>query len=949
MAPFRAPKTDEASYKFINLENGLKALVVSDPTAEKAACAADVRVGSMEDPLELPGLAHFLEHMLFYSSARYPEEDAYSKFISSHGGKTNAYTAAESTNYHFDVNPGALEEAVDRFAQFFISPLISADGVDRESNAVDSEHSKNLNSDAWRRHQLWKHLSNPAHPFSHFSTGNLNTLINIPREQGVDVHQRLKEFYAGHYSASIMKVALIGPQSIEELEALVSDKFSSIPNKGHSAIAYPSNAVEDCQLCKLIKVLPVKDASSVEIQWPTISETEHYRAAPLHYISHLLGHEGEGSAFSMLRKKGFASSLVAGEAGSSFSTRSFFMCRVELTEQGQLHVPEVLGIIFSYLKLLAEGDGISVEIWSEANALANLKFDYRDTPSPYSQATSLSVGMQVYNDQDLLESLHNISLEFKPDLILSVLNEMIPERARIMWASRLLESDCDCAEPVYGSKYSEGSIPSEWMSMWNTMNIPEGLRLPDPNPFIPDNVALIEVEKGAEPTEIFSSDMMRLWYKADPSYKSPKAVLVLHIHLCESYVSPESAVMTNMLARLVTDSLTEISYPAELAGLHYSVRATVQGIVMSLSGFADALPRLSEIVLDTILMRRFKEDRYDIIKEKLLRDFSNRSFDQPYSTCLYEAAVALESKRWHIDDYEKVLPYITLQMLEKFLAEVLFKRAWCEMYVTGNVLQGDVTAIAENVVQHLKTSGASPMLQSQMSEVRVVRLEKGRQVVLSKSGADPNNDNSAVLSLFQIGQDNLKTNVLCELLVHIGKREAFYQLRTVEQLGYLTFCMQHFVVTARSLAFLIQSSSYSAAYLESRIDAFLPILKEKLWDLTDVEFHEQVEELATSKLEKPKKLRDAAQKDWSEIDDGTLHFNRQEEEVAELRRLSKIDFLSFCEEYLWNGQTQRQLRVRIQAPSQASNENGKPHLADVDIVTDVFAWRRHQELFASQR
>jgi predicted Zn-dependent peptidase len=40
---------------------------------------AQVRVGSMCDPPELPGLAHFCEHMLFYSSEKYPVEDEYSK------------------------------------------------------------------------------------------------------------------------------------------------------------------------------------------------------------------------------------------------------------------------------------------------------------------------------------------------------------------------------------------------------------------------------------------------------------------------------------------------------------------------------------------------------------------------------------------------------------------------------------------------------------------------------------------------------------------------------------------------------------------------------------------------------------------------------------------------------------------------------------------------------
>lgn len=71
-------------------------------------------MGSLSDPEDIPGLAHFLEHMLFYSSEKYPVEDEYSKFVAEHGGSTNAFTSMESTNYHFDVNWDALEPTLDR-------------------------------------------------------------------------------------------------------------------------------------------------------------------------------------------------------------------------------------------------------------------------------------------------------------------------------------------------------------------------------------------------------------------------------------------------------------------------------------------------------------------------------------------------------------------------------------------------------------------------------------------------------------------------------------------------------------------------------------------------------------------------------------------------------------------------------------------------------------------
>lgn len=54
---------------------------------------------------------------------------------------------------------------------------------------------------------------------------------------------------------------------------------------------------------------------------PTIPEQKHSRESPSHYVSHLLGHEGSGSAFALLKQMGWATGLVAGEAPTSYSER----------------------------------------------------------------------------------------------------------------------------------------------------------------------------------------------------------------------------------------------------------------------------------------------------------------------------------------------------------------------------------------------------------------------------------------------------------------------------------------------------------------------------------------------------------------------------------------------------------------------------------------------------
>lgn len=70
---------DKREYRGLLLKNGLKILLISDPKTDRSAAAMDVNVGHLQDPWELPGLAHFCEHMLFLGTEKYPIENEYQK------------------------------------------------------------------------------------------------------------------------------------------------------------------------------------------------------------------------------------------------------------------------------------------------------------------------------------------------------------------------------------------------------------------------------------------------------------------------------------------------------------------------------------------------------------------------------------------------------------------------------------------------------------------------------------------------------------------------------------------------------------------------------------------------------------------------------------------------------------------------------------------------------
>ena len=97
-------KSDKRTYLYNRLPNLLKYLIVHDPEADKGAAAMNVNVGSLLDPNDFPGLAHFLEHMLFMGTKKYPQENDFSEFLNKNAGYSNAYTDLDSTNYYFEVN-----------------------------------------------------------------------------------------------------------------------------------------------------------------------------------------------------------------------------------------------------------------------------------------------------------------------------------------------------------------------------------------------------------------------------------------------------------------------------------------------------------------------------------------------------------------------------------------------------------------------------------------------------------------------------------------------------------------------------------------------------------------------------------------------------------------------------------------------------------------------------
>lgn len=195
-------------------------------------------------------------------------QSEYLNYLSRHGGSANAGTYADSTKYYFDVTPAKFNSALDRFAQFFIAPLYTEELTEKEINAIESEHQKNLQIDAWRIRMVGKSLIEQSHPYSKFGTGNKWTLWENTKENDIKIREELINFQNRWYSSNIMGLSVSGRETLDELEEMVLSKFSAVKNKGIEAPSWEPLKYDGDKRGIQLNVTPVKDTRSVCISFP---------------------------------------------------------------------------------------------------------------------------------------------------------------------------------------------------------------------------------------------------------------------------------------------------------------------------------------------------------------------------------------------------------------------------------------------------------------------------------------------------------------------------------------------------------------------------------------------------------------------------------------------------------------------------------------------------------
>ncbi|XP_037495283.1 insulin-degrading enzyme-like 2 isoform X2 [Jatropha curcas] len=802
-----------------------------------------------------------------------------------------------------------------------------------------------------RPHKLQKHLSDHDHPYHKFNVGNLESLENQPKEKGLDIRAELIKFYEENYSANLMHLVVYAKESLDAIQTAVEDKFQQIRSNGRSRIFFPGQPCMSEHLQILVKAVPIEQGHELRIVWPVTPSILHYKEGPCSYLSYLIGHEGEGSLFHFLKTLGWATSLFAGEEGWNWEF-SFFTVTIDLTDDGHEHMGDIVGLLFKYIHLLQQS-GVCKWIFDEIASISETEFHYQDKSDPVDYAVDIASNMKLYPPEDWLVQ-SSIPTKFCPSTIQSVLDDLSPNNVRIFWQSNKFEGQTNMVEPWYKTAYSIEKINDSMIQEW-ILSAPNGnLHLPVVNLFIPSDLSLkYAKEKVKFPSLARKSSYASLWYKPDTMFSTPKAYVMIDFNCPYARSSPESEVRTIIFTELVEDYLNEYAYSASVAGLYYFIQIADSGFQVTVAGYNHKLRTLLDAVIGKIAKFYVNPERFAVIKEKLIKNYENLKFEQPNEQATHYSSLLLLEQKWPWTEKLEALRHLEAEDLAKF-TPMMLSRAFLECYIAGNIECSEAVSIIQYVEDALfkdEKPICHPLFPSQHLTNRVVKLERGTSYFYRVKGLNPSNENSALVHYIQVHQDEFTLNVKLQLFTLIAKQAAFHQLRTVEQLGYITTLRERKDFGIRGIEFIIQSTVQGPGHIDLRIEAFLRIFENKIYEMTDDEFKSNIKALIEVKLEKHKNIWEESAFYCREITVGTLKFDRRECEVMALKQLTKQEFIDFFNEYIRIGApNKRTLSIGVYGKLHSlenTSEEGEPSQSNKVQIDDIFSFRRSQPLYSS--
>jgi len=294
------------------LSNGMEVIVVTKRRAPVVTHMVWYKVGSIDEPQGLSGIAHFLEHLMFKGTESIPAGE-FSKIVSRNGGQDNAFTSYDYTGYFQSIAADRLELVMrleaDRMRNLVLDP---AEIETERAVVLEERRTRTDNSPAARLREQASAAFYMNHPYR-------RPIIGWEHEIKAITPDDLQAFYDRWYGPDNAILVVVGDVSMDEVLPLAEKYYGAIPRRN---IAPPVNWVEPSHTAD--RSISMADPDVRQPSWSKryIAPSYRYGASEHAYPLQVLTEIISGGATSRLYAKLVVQDKVASSAGAWYSPSS---------------------------------------------------------------------------------------------------------------------------------------------------------------------------------------------------------------------------------------------------------------------------------------------------------------------------------------------------------------------------------------------------------------------------------------------------------------------------------------------------------------------------------------------------------------------------------------------------------------------------------------------------
>lgn len=824
----RGEAVADAEYRYVALENGLKVILIADPSVPLSAASLTVGAGTLCNPPDKQGLAHFVEHLLFQGSKKYSRPGEFQNYIIRNSGYYYAETNVDCTNYGFQIRNGAFEEAFDRFADCFNAPLMAKKTIPTELKIIEEEFQKFSTSDVYTVASVKARFYKEGHPLKNMLPGgNAETLKSTTQKDA-------RLFFSNYYRPDIMTLVVMASRDLDGLENLVRRSFS--PLKSGKSIKIPEykNFIDEKNSLEVVRIATKNNYKILYLDFAVESEKDDWKGRPAYLIRTLLESDAPGSLLALLKKEGLALGLKVFAGNNAKATTGTGWCiSITLTDRGYDEYKRVLNMFFSEICLLKNSEFPS-GLFEKKKISSVADADMARKLSGINLTKKMALSLQAYPAELLIDLNFIHCMEKSETTYYKVLEQIRPSRMIVSLLTPDLRDGL--TEPHYGTLYA---VDKESADFYNGLLDPgkyESLYMPKFDIGAEQSDAESSVAPYADhPICLVKDANKSLFLIRNNIFGGKRIAMRLRLSLPDECVSIEGAAKSQLLVSMLNESMsTWIGQEAGLTGVKFLADSTPNRLTFEISGLNERV-RMAVAVMERFMAAPDQGKFYEAVKANLVSSYKNYHQQDAYIKAWEYYTSISEKSYWRYQDYVPFIEAATGRDVAAFARTLRAKAKW-EAVIYGDIAEDAVREIFENLI---KTAPYNNAVNGTYSKHGSLKILPGENLIFWETHAPPSS--GLHIAYHNIGDSSPEDMVASMVLGKFISGAIHTKLCIEEKIAYVATAYSFNYIDESHAYIDIQSNQLSADQLLSKTDSMLLQLPAMFEHISDDHWRDIVE------------------------------------------------------------------------------------------------------------